>query len=141
MLFCDDRPQARSATVARLVDAGWLKHPARGIYVYPPGRPRDGYTLELLTRNLRRFKYNYVSLESALSEWGTIEFTQTARSVRDILNHTIVDDRRPLPITSPEAAWSDLKHVGRNTHMFDQEELAEIIQGRDEAMRRTPASD
>lgn len=166
-LFRTDRPRARSASIARLVDAGWLQPAARGVYLYPPGLPRDGYTLERIARTLRRGDYSYVSLESALSEWGaisqiplghltvmttgrkgtfrtewgTIECTHTSRSVEDILNHTVHDERRPLRIALPETAWRDLKRVGRNTEMVDQDELADIIRDREEAGHGTPASD
>jgi len=166
-LFETDRPKARAAGIARLVEAGWLRPAARGIYVYPPGLPRDGQALERIARTLRRGEYNYISLESALSEWGaisqiplghltvmttgrkgtfrtdwgTLEFTHTARSVADILEHTVHDDRRPLRIATPEAAWRDLKRVGRNTEMVDQTELDDIIRDREEALHGTPAAD
>lgn len=163
-LFRADRPKAREAGIARLVAAGWLEPVARGVYVYPPGLPRDGYTTERLARTLRRGEYNHVSLESALSEWGvisqiptgyltvmttgrkgtfrtrwgTIEFTHTARPVEDILASTIRDERRPLRIATPEAAWRDLKRVGRNTDMVDIDSLEEVIAEREEALHGTP---
>ncbi|BAU56995.1 hypothetical protein HH1059_03160 [Halorhodospira halochloris] len=73
-LFRSDRTKARKAGIARLVEAGWLKPAARGggVYVYPPGLPQDGYTPERIARALRRGEYNYISLESALSEWGAL---------------------------------------------------------------------
>ncbi|MCG5539221.1 type IV toxin-antitoxin system AbiEi family antitoxin domain-containing protein [Halorhodospira sp. 9622] len=166
-LFRSDRTKARKAGIARLVEAGWLKPAARGVYVYPPGLPQDGYTLERIARALRRGEYNYISLESALSEWGaisqiplghltvmttgrkgvfrtawgTLELTHTARPVQDILQHTVHDRQRPLRIATPEAAWRDLKRVGRNTEMVNQEELQDIIQDRAEALLGTPATD
>ena len=166
-LFRADRPKAREAGLQRLVEAGWLRPAARGVYVYPPGLPRDGYTLERIARTLRRGEYNYVSLESALSEWGaisqiplgyltvmttgrkgtfrtdwgTIEFTHTARSVADILDHTVRDEHRPLRIATPEAAWRDLKRAGRNTDMVDRRALEESIHDREEALHGTAATD
>lgn len=165
-VFRADRRKAREAGIARLVQAGWLKPAARGIYVYPPGLPRDGYTLERIARALRRGEYSYVSLESALSEWGaisqlpvghltvmttgrkgtfrtdwgTIEFTHTARTVPDLLSNTLRDERRPLRIATAEAAWRDLKRVGRNTNMVDAQALDECIQDHKEAVHGTPAA-
>ncbi|MCG6220749.1 type IV toxin-antitoxin system AbiEi family antitoxin, partial [Vibrio diabolicus] len=92
---------------------------------------------------LRRGEYNYISLESALSEYsvisqvmidritimttgrkgefktpyGVIEFTHTKRDDIDIISNTITSDR-PLRIASKETAIRDLKRVGRNTHLI-----------------------
>lgn len=156
VLFPDDSPRGREAGITRLVKAGWLERVARGLYVFPTGLPRDGFTLERLARSLRLGEDSYVSLESALSEWGaisqvplgyltvmttgrkgvfrtrygTIEFTHTQRSARDLVENTISNTTRPLRIATPEAAWRDLKRVGRNTHLVDTEELTEIIKER-----------
>ncbi|MCJ8272078.1 MAG: hypothetical protein MJK04_22115, partial [Psychrosphaera sp.] len=109
---------------------------------------QDSHTIERVAVALRRGEYNYVSLESALSEygvisqipndritimttgrkgtydtpWGTLEFTHTKRSVSDIVDniHTV---ERPLRMASVQAAWRDLKRVGRNTHLVDMEIL------------------
>jgi hypothetical protein len=107
-------------------------------------------TLELIARTLRRGAYNYVSLESALSEWGAIsqipvgrltvmttgrkgeyktpygviEFTHTKRPLTEVLASG-VERGRPLRIASKQAALRDLKRVGRNTHLLIAEELAD----------------
>jgi len=48
-------------------------------------------------------------LESALSEYGAIsQFPIDRLNIRDI--------KRPLRLAIPQAAWRDLKRVGRNTH-------------------------
>ena len=151
-----DRPATRAATLARLVQSGWLRPAARGVYVYPTGQRNDGYDLERIARAIRRGEYNYVSLESALSEWGaisqiplghltvmttgrkgvfktpwgTIEFTHTVRPLEDILKATLVVPNRPLRLATPEAAWRDLKRVGRNCNMVDLQALEEIIEER-----------
>ncbi len=106
-------------------------------------RHKGGYTIEYVAKSLRRGEYNYISLESALSEYGVIsqipivrltvmttgrkgvfktpygviEFTHTDRDDIDILNNTILSDR-PLRIATESAAIRDLKRVGRNTHML-----------------------
>ncbi len=151
-----DQPATRAATIGRLVESGWLKSAARGVLVYPAGQQNDGYDLERIARAIRRGEYSYISLESALSEWGaisqvpmghltimttgrkgvfptpwgTIEFTHTARPLEDILQSTLFPPGRPLRLATPETAWRDLKRVGRNCEMVDREALTEIIEER-----------
>ncbi|HET8801599.1 MAG TPA: hypothetical protein VFN01_10475 [Marinobacter sp.] len=146
-LFPDESERSRQATVARLVSSGILERPSKGVYVYNLSRHKGSDTLEQVAKTLRRGEYNYISLESALSEYGVIsqvpvgritvvttgrkgeyktpygviEFTHTKRSVTDILDG-IRDRGHPLRIATKEAALRDLKRVGRNTHLIDPEE-------------------
>jgi len=118
------------------------------VYVYVLAGDAEPRLIEQIAVALRRGYYSYTSLESALSEygaisqipvdrltvmttgrkgvyrtrWGTIEFTHTKRSPADILDHTC-DVGRPLRMATPQAAWRDLKRVGRNTHLVDESEL------------------
>lgn len=146
-LFPDESDRSRQATIKRLVDSGILERASKGVYVYSLSRNRGGDTIEQVARTLRRGEYNYISLESALSEYGVIsqipvgritvvttgrkgeyktpygviEFTHTKRSVADILA-SVQDRNRPLRVATKEAALRDLKRVGRNTHLIDPEE-------------------
>ena len=148
-IFHDDSPRAFKAGLQRLVAQEILRRPVRGVYFYALGQTRGGDSIEQIARALRRGKYNYVSLESALSEYGAIsqipvdrltvmttgrrgeyptpfgviEFTHTKRRPRDILSG-IRDVGRPLKLATPETAWRDLKRVGRNTHLVNKKELA-----------------
>lgn len=147
-LFPEDSPKTRKEGLNRLVKQGLLVRACRGVYVYPHGDGGDIHILERLAAALRRGEYNYLSLESALSEYGaisqipldrltimttgrsgtyrtpfgTIEFTHTKRPVRELLMR-MVDTGRPLRVATREAAWSDLKRVGRNRHLVDMEAL------------------
>ncbi len=147
-LFPDDSPKTLQEGINRLVKQGVLVRASRGVYVNPHARSLDAYTLERVAAALRRGEYNYVSLESALSEYGaisqvpmdrltvmttgrrgtcrtpfgTIEFTHTKRPVRDLLAR-MTDIGRPLRFATPDAAWADLKRVGRNVHLVDTEAL------------------
>lgn len=58
--------------------------------------------------------------------FGRIEFIHTKRSVEDILDNT-VDIGRPLRMATPQAAARDLRRVGRNVHLIDEEALEEAI--------------
>ena len=148
-IFHEDSPRALKAGLKRLVDGEVLLRPVRGVYLSAFSRNSDGNLTEQIARVLRRGEYNYVSLESALSEYGAIsqipvdrltvmttgrsgqyfttfgviEFTHTKRRPIEILQG-IRDIGRPLKIATPATAWRDLKRVGRNTHLVDEAELA-----------------
>lgn len=144
-LFPDDSPKSLREAVRRLVRSGLLRRACRGIYVFALARNWDSRTVERIAAALRRGEYSYISLESALSEygvisqipmdrltvmttgrkglyhtpWGSIEFTHTKRPIQDIMEN-IRDVGRPLRLAGPMTAWRDLKRVGRNTHLVDQ---------------------
>lgn len=148
-LFPDDSRKTLQEALNRLVRDGVLKRACRGVYVYALAGSEDPHMIERIAVALRRGQYSYVSLESALSEygaisqipvdrltvmttgrkgsyrtpWGLIEFTHTKRMVPDILD-SIRDVGRPLRLATPQAAWRDLKRVGRNTHLVDENMLA-----------------
>lgn len=149
-LFHEDSPKTLQEGVNRLRRLGVLEGVTRGIYHYALSRTPDAYRLERIARAMRRGEYSYVSLESALSEYGaisqipvdrltimttgrkgtyrtpygTIEFTHTRRPITELMER-MKDIGRPLKIATPEAAWSDLKRVGRNTHLVNVEVLNE----------------
>lgn len=136
-------------SLERLVYRGVLKRAARGVYVNPDARSNKGYTVELVAKALREGEYNYVSLESALSEYGVIsqipvnrltvmttgrkgeiktpygviEFTHTAKARSKILKQIVSVPGRPLRIAKVKDAFSELKRVGRNVNMVDIKEL------------------
>lgn len=150
-IFNEDSDKAFSESLARLVKTGILERAARGLYVYGLSQYKNSsQTIELIAKNLRRGEYNYVSLESALSEYGVIsqipmnrvtvmttgrkgeyksrfgviEFTHTKRSVTDIVSN-IHNVGRPLRMASKKVAYRDLKRVGRNIHLVDEDILNE----------------
>nr|WP_260338295.1 DUF6088 family protein [Vibrio ponticus] len=131
-------------TLKRLVKNQILERLARGIYLYTLSRDRfSANTLEIIAKTLRRGEYSYISLESALSEYGVIsqipvdrltvmttgrkgqyktrygviEFTHTKKSVPDIVD-SIRSVGRPLRVATQETAIRDLKRVGRNVHLI-----------------------
>jgi hypothetical protein len=120
------------------------------VYVYSLAQSKGSDTLEKIAKSIRRGEYNYVSLESALADFsaisqipvdrltvmttgrsaeyktpfGTIEFTHTKRSPIDILENT-QQIGRALRLATKQAALRDLKRVGRNTHLVNEEILYE----------------
>ena len=149
-IFPEDSARALKAGLNRLIKQGFLIRAVKGIYVFSLSRQKGKDTLELIARMMRRGEYNYLSLESALSEYGvisqipidrltvmttgrrgeyktpfgTIEFTHTKRPASQIVEN-INTVGRPLRLATKLAAWRDLKRVGRNTHLVDQQAVYE----------------
>jgi hypothetical protein len=150
-LFPEESDRTLEKSLGRMVAAGLIVRASKGIYVNPDARSATGRVIEDIAVALRRGHYSYVSLESALSEYGlisqvpmrltvmttgsagtyetrygTIEFTHTHRSIPDVLRRSIKDSRRPLRVARKRAALQDLRRVGRNTNMLDEDELAQL---------------
>ena len=149
-IFREDSPKTLAAGLRRLVREGVLIRASRGVYVFAFSRHRGGATLEEIAVTMRRGEYSYLSLESALSEYGiisqiplgritvmttgrggeyhtpfgVIEFTHTKRPLGAILDG-MLERGSPLRIAKKETAWRDLKRVGRNTDLADKEALDE----------------
>lgn len=147
-LFPNDAPKALQEGLNRLVKHGLLERVCKGVFLFSLSSNQNSNTIEEIAKALRRGEYNYVSLESALSEYGVIsqipidrltvmttgrkgvyetpygiiEFTHTKRGILDILN-SIVDVERPLRLAKVDVAWRDLKRVGRNTHLVNMEAI------------------
>ncbi len=150
-LFPNDSPKAFAAGLDRLVRAGHLARACRGVYVNPHAHSLDSRVIERIAQALRPGAYNYVSLESRLSEtgaisqipldrltvmttgrkgtyrtpYGVIEFTHTKRPVADVLGRIRQEQDRPLRVASPAVAWRDLKRVGRNLALVDSDVIAD----------------
>lgn len=146
-LFAEDSPKTFTEGLNRLVKAGLLLRACRGVYVNPHAQSLDSRVIERIAQALRPGAYSYVSLESLLSEfgaisqipldrltvmttgrkgvyktpYGVIEFTHTQRPVSDVLTHIQQLEGRPLRMASKAAAWRDLKRVGRNVGMVNEE--------------------
>lgn len=148
-LFPEDSFKTFNEGLQRLVKSGILKRACRDVYVNENARQFGSSVIEHIVTTLRRGEYNYVSLESMLSEYGVIsqipidritimttgrkgiyetaygviEFTHTKRTVKDILNNTTKINGRPLRMATKQAALRDLKRVGRNTNLVNMDEL------------------
>ncbi|HSV24122.1 MAG TPA: hypothetical protein VLJ17_13975 [Xanthobacteraceae bacterium] len=134
----------------RLADQGVLIRAARGVYVNPRARSMPQDVRGGLIRFLRPREVTYVSLESKLSEagvisqvttaltcmttgspgrfdtpWGAIEFTHTDRPIA-LGTDVHARDDGVLEATVERSA-RDLRRVGRNIDLIDEETLAEAI--------------
>jgi len=148
-LFPEDNPRTLQEAVNRLVKAEILQRVGRSIYLYTYAKSKDAYVIEHVAKAMRRGEYNYVSLESALSEYGAIsqipmdrltvmttgrkgeyrtpygiiEFTHTSRKGADLLD-SFKEVGRPLRLAKLKAAWRDLKRVGRNVELVEEHKFA-----------------
>lgn len=146
-MFPDDSEKTRHEGLQRLVRMGLLRRACRGIYVNEYARSFGSYVIEDIAKALRYGEYNYISLESMLSEYGlisqipvdrinvmttgapavietpygVIEFTHTKRSVDNILTSVQRVAERPLRLAKLETAIRDLKRVNRNLHLLREE--------------------
>ena len=148
-IFREDDTNALNAGLNRLVRNQVLQRAVNGVYINALSPNQGADTLEYIARAMRRGHHSYVSLESALSEYGVIsqipmrltimttgrrgeystpfgviEFTHTARSMLDVIDGT-VDAGRPLRLATRETAYRDLKRVGRNLDLVDRTALYE----------------
>jgi predicted transcriptional regulator of viral defense system len=147
--FPGENERSLEKSISRLINDGVLERVVKGVYAYRYGSSMRGYAIENIVKAMRPLDANYVSLESALSEYGaisqvlishitimttgrsgvykttrgTIEFTHTSRGLSTLRKRTIAVDGRPLPIATQEAALDDLKRVGRNLNMVSSEFL------------------
>lgn len=139
-----------------------LSCPSRGIFVNEmTDRPRTHLLYEV-ARTMRRGSYTYLSLESALSEYGVIsqvpfnhtfmttgrkglfktpygviEFTHTSRDPLSLVRD-LVDNDRPLPIATMQRAISDLRRTNRNTHLIQEDEIERILRQQEEEAEDAP---
>jgi hypothetical protein len=134
----------------RLSDQGVLIRAARGVYINPNARSSPADRRRGLLRFLRPREITYVSLESKLSEagvisqvataltcmttgspgrfetpWGAVEFTHTDRAIK-VGTDIVVQDDGTLEATI-RTAVRDLRRVGRNVDLIDDESLAEAM--------------
>ena len=149
-VFSEDRRSTFLAGLNRLVKYGILQRATRGVYIFAYSRNRGADTVDLIAKLLRRGHYNYISLESALSlygaisqvpidrltvmttgregefatPFGVIEFTHTKRSKTEIVEN-IRNMDRPLRVAKRVIALRDLKRVGRNIHLVNEQMMHE----------------
>ena len=146
----DPKPNYLKLMMKRLADQGVLTRAARGVYVNSRARSMPSDVRAGLIRFLRPRELTYVSLESKLSEvgaisqvttaltcmttgspgrfntpWGAIEFTHTDRDIA-LGSDVSTRDDGVLEATVKRSA-RDLRRVGKNTGLIDEETLSEAI--------------
>lgn len=140
--------------LGRAVQAGLLHRVCRGLYLYPDANPNDGLLLYHAAARLRAGEFNYLSLESVLSDagvisqvpmgwitlmssgrnrildcgrFGRIEFIHTSRSATDLAGALSWDNRCHLWRASVALALQDMKFTHRNRDLIDWEVANEFV--------------
>jgi len=140
--------------LSRATKAGLLQRVCRGIYYYPDAGAPPGRLLYHAAARLRAGEFNYLSLESVLSEqgvisqvpfqwiglmssgrshvvdcgeFGRIEFIHTAQRPGDLTDALHYDPQRRLWVASVAQAMRDMRMTRRNLDLVDQEVLHELV--------------
>jgi serine/threonine protein kinase len=139
---------------SRTEKAGYIKRICRGIYVYKKVMPSNGLLLFHAELLLRANDFNYISLETVLSdvgiisqipinwisimssgrsniihcgEFGTIEFIHTDQKPNNIMKDLSYDTKCGLWRASVALALRDMKVTRRNCDLIDWEVANEFI--------------
>ncbi|MEK6734648.1 MAG: hypothetical protein AABY27_06075 [Pseudomonadota bacterium] len=153
-LFPDLSNAAFKTLLSRTTNAGRLKRICRGLYFYNKAIPSNGLLLFHAASLLRANEFNYISLETVLSdigiisqipfnwisvmssgrsniiscgEFGTIEFIHTKQKPADIMEQLIYDSDCRLWRANAALALRDMKITHRNCDLIDWEIVNEFI--------------
>lgn len=140
--------------LSRASKAGLLKRVCRGIYFYPVPGYVAGNLLFHAAARLRAGEFNYISLETVLSDagvisqvpmnwislmtsgrshvvdcgdYGHIEFVHTAQRPDNIGGELIYDAERHLWRASVRQALRDMKATRRNMELVNEEVALELV--------------
>ncbi|MDP1586947.1 MAG: hypothetical protein Q8M07_04360 [Prosthecobacter sp.] len=140
--------------LSRAAKAGLLKRVCRGIYLYPVSDYPVGNLLFHAAARLRAGEFNYISLETVLSDagvisqvpmnWislmssgrshvvdcddhGHIEFVHTAQRPEDLDGELTYDTERHLWRASVRQALRDMKATRRSMKLVDEEVARELV--------------
>lgn len=146
VLVGDISDDAYRALLSRAAKGGKLERVCRGLYVYHPAKPVPGLMLFHAAARLRAHEFNYISLETALSDsgvisqipmnwitlmssgrtstidcgrWGKIEFIHTRQQPADLSRHLSYDTDCRLWRASIAQAIRDMKMTRRNLDLID----------------------
>lgn len=144
-LFPELSSEAFNALIGRAVKNDILQRICRGIYLYPVKGYPSGLLLYRVAARLRAHEFNYISLESALSDsgvisqiplnwitlmssgrshtvdcgkWGNIEFIHTKKSLTQLAPDLTYDKQCGLWRASVSLALRDMKYTGRSTDLI-----------------------
>lgn len=140
--------------LSRAAKAGLLKRVCRGLYLYPRIEHPSGLLLFHAAARLRADEFNYISLESALSdagaisqmpinaitlmssgrgnvircgEFGRIEFVHTTRGADKLADQLTYDADCHLWRASVALALRDMRATRRSLELVDWEAVHELV--------------
>jgi len=150
----EPRAGAFKTILCRAVKKGVLKRVCRGLYLYPQPDCEQGLMLFHAAARLRAGEFNYISLETALSdagvisqapmnwitimssgrrntircgEWGTIEFVHTCRKPAELRDNLTYDARCRIWRASVSLAIRDMRLTRRTLDLVNQEVASELV--------------
>ncbi len=140
--------------LSRAVKQRVLERICRGLYAYNSHGHSNGLLLFHAAAYIRSGEFNYISLETALSDagiisqiphshitimstgrsnkilcgnYGTIEFIHTSRKPAEIFDRLIYDGSHRLWRASPKLAFEDMKKTHRDCSLINWDILHESI--------------
>lgn len=140
--------------LSRAAQQGQLARVCRGLYLYTPAAPPSGLLLFHAAARLRADGFNYISLETALSEagaisqmpinrisvmssgrssviacgrWGTIEFVHTSQRAEDLSDQLRYDERCRMWRASVPLALRDMRATHRSQDLIDRSVAREFV--------------
>lgn len=149
-------PDCRQLAVllSRGAKGGLLRRVCKGIYLYPVADYPPGNLLFHAAARLRADAFNYLSLETVLSDagvisqapinwislmssgrshvvdcgdYGHIEFVHTAQRPDDVAGELVYDPDRHLWRASARQAMRDMRVTRRSLELVDEEALHELV--------------
>jgi len=150
----EPRAGAFKTILCRAVKKGVLKRVCRGLYLYPQPDCEQGLMLFHAAARLRAGEFNYISLETVLSdagvisqapmnwitimssgrrntircgEWGTIEFVHTCRKPAELRDNLTYDARCRIWRASVSLAIRDMRLTRRTLDLVNQEVASELV--------------
>ncbi len=148
------RPGALRAVIMRAERDGLLRRVCRGLYRYPVVGSNNGLLLYHAAARLRASAFNYISLESALSDagvisqipmnhvtlmssgrtttllcgtFGSIEFVHTKKRPNELADQLIYDGRCHLWRAPVALALRDMKAVRRNLDLVQWDAVDDAL--------------
>jgi len=140
--------------LSRAEKKGALKRVCRGLYFYPQPDCAQDLLLFHAAARLRAGEFNYISLETALSDagvisqtpmnwitimssgrrniircgaWGTIEFVHTCRKPAACRGHLTYDERCRMWRASVSLAMRDMRLTRRKMDLVNQEAADDLV--------------
>ena len=129
------------------IKAGVLERVCKGVYVVSIFKPSGVGTLEALAKKIRNDYFVYVTAETELSRlgvisqvtmgyltvmtngrsgifktsFGTVEFTHTKKNIHAVMDGIWYDNDTGIHRAKKSLAIKDLKRIGRNVGMLNEE--------------------
>jgi len=153
-LFPNLSDAAFKTLLSRSVSSGLFTRVCRNVYLFKKAMPSDGLLLFHVAALIRADAFNYVSLETILSEvgiisqipmnwisvmssgrshiiacgeFGTIEFIHTKQKPSDLIDALSYDKRSGIWKASPSLALRDMKRTHRNCDLINWDIANEFI--------------